>query len=165
MRALYLTNVTLHVLAAMVWLGGMFFFAVVGAPVLRRVEPAALRAQLFQAAGERFRLVGWICIAVLLMTGVLNLGLRGLLSATGVGSAAFWSSAYGVTLAGKLVGVAVMLVVSAVHDFVHGPAASRLAPGSREALGARRRAALWARLNALAGILVLIAAVRLARGG
>ena len=165
MRTLYLTNVTLHVLAAMIWLGGMFFFALVGAPVLRRVEPVALRARLFQAAGERFRLVGWICIAVLLATGVLNLAFRGVLSAETLGSSGFWSSPYGAALAAKLVGVGAMLVISAVHDFVHGPAASRLAPGSAEALHARSRAALWARLNAVAGILVVIAAVRLARGG
>jgi uncharacterized membrane protein len=165
LRALYLANVTLHVLAAMLWLGGMFFFAIVGAPVLRRVEPAPLRMQLFQAAGERFRIVGWACIAVLLVTGVVNLWFRGVLSADTLGAASFWSSPYGGALAHKLVGVALMLLVSAVHDFVHGPAASRLAPGSPEAVAARRRAAIWARVNALLGLVVLISAVRLARGG
>src|SRR5690554_4486628 len=49
--SLYHLNVTLHVLAALLWLGGMFFLAVVGAPVLRKVEPAALRARLFQELG------------------------------------------------------------------------------------------------------------------
>jgi hypothetical protein len=58
-----------------------------------------------------------------------------------------------------------MLIVQAVHDFNVGPAAARLTPGSPEALSARRRAALLARLSALFGIVVVIAAVRLARGG
>ena len=40
---LYYASVSVHVLAAMLWLGGMFSLAVVGAPVLRRVEPPALR--------------------------------------------------------------------------------------------------------------------------
>lgn len=160
----YLSNVTLHVLAALVWLGGMFFFALVGAPALRQVEPAALRARLFQDLGQRFRTVGWVCIAILLVTGTLNLWFRGVLSAETLGSAAFWGSPYGRSLVWKLASVAAMLAVSAVHDFVHGPAASRLPPGSEEAARARRRAAVYARLNALLGIVVVIAAVRLARG-
>jgi len=41
---MYYLNVTIHVLAAMVWLGGMLFFAAVGAPVLRKVESPQLRA-------------------------------------------------------------------------------------------------------------------------
>ena len=77
----------------------------------------------------------------------------------------FWGSAYGGTLAVKLASVAAMMVVSAVHDFVHGPAASRLEPGSPAALAARRKAALLGRLNAVTGVVVVLAAVRLARGG
>ena len=72
MRTLYLANVTVHVLAALVWLGGMFFVAVVGAPVLRRVESPALRSELFRELGERFRAVGWACIALLVATGTLR---------------------------------------------------------------------------------------------
>jgi copper resistance protein D len=164
-RTVYLLNVTLHVFAAVLWLGGMFFFAVVAAPLLRGVEPPPLRARLFQAAGSRFRVVGWSCIAVLIVTGVLNLWFRGILNGSALASRSFWSSPYGATLAVKLVVVALMVTVSALHDFVHGPAASRLTPGSPEAARARRRAAAWARLNAVLGLIVLLVAVRLARGG
>ena len=48
----YLVNVTIHVFAALFWLGGMFFLALVGAPVLRKVEPPELRARLFQQLGR-----------------------------------------------------------------------------------------------------------------
>ena len=58
-----------------------------------------------------------------------------------------------------------ILVVQAVHDFVLGPAASRAEPGSPRALQLRRRAALSARINAVVGVILVIAAVRLARGG
>ena len=47
----YYVVVTIHVLAALLWLGGMFFLGVVGAPVLRRIEPPALRRRLFQELG------------------------------------------------------------------------------------------------------------------
>jgi len=51
-----------------------------------------------------------------------------------------------------------------VHDFFLGPAAGRAAPASARANRLRRRAALLARVNALLGLLLVAAAVRLARG-
>jgi copper resistance protein D len=163
--SLYYLNVTIHVLAALFWLGGMFFLAAVGAPVLRSVEPPELRAELFRRLGEQFRTIGWIAIVVLLVTGTLNLELRGLLSMDVLGSGVFWRTRYGVALAWKLGAVTLMLIIQAIHDFSLGPAASRLTPGSPEMLVARRRAALLARLSAVLGIIIVIAAVRLARGG
>ncbi|MCZ6824418.1 MAG: DUF4149 domain-containing protein [Gemmatimonadetes bacterium] len=162
--SLYYINVSVHLLAAFLWLGGMFFLAVVGAPVLRRVEPPTLRRELFSRIGVQFRLVGWIAISVLLLTGVGNLYLRGLLSSGVLGSASFWSSSYGRALAVKLSAVLVMLVVQAVHDFIYGPRSGRLDPASPEGFRTRKIAAWLARLNALAGLVLVLAAVRLARG-
>ena len=162
--SLYHLNVTLHVLAALLWLGGMFFLGVVGAPVLRKVEPPQLRAQLFQQLGTAFRRVGWISIGVLLATGTLNLYFRGMLDAQ-LFTAAYWRTPYGTSLAVKLGCVTAMLTLSAIHDFVHGPAASRHRPGSVAAAAHRRQAAWMARANALIGIILVFAAVRLARGG
>jgi uncharacterized membrane protein len=163
--SLYYLNVTIHVLAALLWLGGMFFLAAVGAPVLRKVEPPELRAALFRQLGEQFRRVGWVAIGVLLVTGILNLYFRGLLAVEVLTSGEFWRGGYGIALAWKLAAVMAMLAVQAVHDFSVGPAASRLPAGSSELLVVRRRAALLARFSALLGIVVVIAAVRLARGG
>ncbi len=162
---LYWINVTLHVLAAFVWLGGTFFLGLVGAPVLRRVEPPELRARLFRQLGERFRAIGWIAVLVLLVTGVLNLRFRGLLSAEKLGDPAFWGTRYGRTLGWKLGAVAAIVVVSAVHDLVVGPRASRSPPGSPEALRARRVTAWLGRIAAVLGAAIVILAVRLARGG
>lgn len=164
MSSWYYLNVTLHVLAAMLWLGGMFFLAAVGAPVLRKVEPQELRARLFASLGEQFRVVGWWAIAVLIVTGILNLHFRGLLSGELWTSSTFWGSGVGRALAWKLAAVTVMVSISGFHDFISGPAASRLVPGSPAALKARRRASMLARINALVGIILVIAAVRLARG-
>lgn len=164
MPSLYYVNVTIHVLAAMLWLGGMFFLGVVGAPALRAVEPPALRQRLFQELGVRFRTVGWIAITVLVLTGLVNLHYRGWLHWNGVlASPAFWKTSVGTALAVKLLSVVVMLAVSAVHDFVLGPLAGRVRAGTPEAIAFRKRAAWLARLNALLGVVVVVAAVRLPR--
>jgi uncharacterized membrane protein len=165
MHPLYWISVSLHVLSAMLWLGGMLFLGIVGAPALRAVEPATLRQQLFHSLGVRFRSAGWAAIAVLVLTGFVNMHFRGLLQWSGVlDDSEFWATSVGHALAAKLVLVTIMLAVSAVHDFILGPAAGRVVAGSAEALHLRRRAALLARANALAGVLLVLAATRLARG-
>ncbi len=165
MPALYYVNVTIHVLAAMLWLGGMFFLAVVGAPALRAVEAPAVRRQLFQELGLRFRRVAWWTIATLIATGVVNLYYRGWLHWAGVfASPAFWTTAVGQSLAVKLGAVTAMVALSAIHDFWIGPLAGRVAATSLRALALRRWAALLARANGVLGIIVVVAAVQLARG-
>lgn len=166
MSSLYYANVTIHVLASMFWLGSMLFLGLIGAPVLRAVDPPALRQRLFQDLGLRFRSMGWWTIATLLATGVINLYYKGWLRWDGVfGSLEFWRTPVGHTLALKLAAVAMMMTVSAVHDFVLGPRAGRATPGSGESIVLRRRAAHVARANALLGVLIVAIAVRLARGG
>lgn len=162
----YYVNVTLHILAAMLWLGGMFFLGIVGAPVLRSVEPPALRQRLFDSLGRRFRTVGWITVGVAVVTGVINMHYRGWLHWDGVlNSAAFWGTRTGVALSAKLGFVALMLAVEAYHDFVVGPAAGRVEPGSKASLRLRRRASWLARVAALFGLGIVAAATFLTRGG
>ena len=165
MSATYYAVVTIHILTALFWLGGMSFIAIIGAPLLRSVEPPELRQRLFRELGLRFRTAGWIAIAILIVTGVINLHYRGWLQWDDVwASSAFWHSGVGHSLAYKLIAVTAMVVVSAVHDFILGPAAGRQKPGSPRAIALRRHAAHLARANAVLGIIIVIAAVRLARG-
>lgn len=163
MRTLYHATVFLHVLAAVVWLGGMFGLAVL-APVLRRAGDPATRQKLFQQVGRRFRTVGWACIGLLVLTGTAQLAWRGWWGMDVWGSAAFWATDTGRALAWKLGAVCVMLAIQAVHDFRHGPRAGTLDPRSPEAASMRRRAALLARVNAVVGVLVVWFAVALVRG-
>lgn len=100
-----------------------------------------------------------------MLTGLVNLHFRGTLSTSALLSADFWSTRYGIALAWKLGSVAAMLLFQGLHDFILGPAASRLPAGSPAMMGARRCAAFLARGSALLGVVVVIAAVRLARGG
>lgn len=161
----YHLNVTVHVLAALFWLGGMFFLALVGAPVLRQLDDPRLRGRLFAALGRRFRTTGWWAIGILVVTGTMNLQFKGVLRADVLGSGAFWGTDYGTALAWKLAAVTAMILVSAIHDFVLGPRASAGAAGGGPDDRTRTLASWLARANALLGIVVVVAAVYLARGG
>lgn len=129
-----------HVVTAMTWIGGMLFIALVLVPVTRQLEDAALRTRLVQAAGQRFRAVAWIALALLLASGLLNLWLRPYL---------LWMP----RLQWKLGLVIVALGLAGIHDFVLGPRAGL--PGADPSL--RARASWMARLN----VLVVLAIVML----
>lgn len=165
MHALYVTSVFLHVLAAVVWIGGMFFLVLVVVPWLRSGN-RAVGSKLLRDTGIRFRNVGWACFAVLLGTGILNLGLRG------VGFAHFarpgWlTSPFGRAVLLKIGLFAAVLVVSAIHDFAVGPRATRVMeadPGGPEAVRLRRAASWLGRLNVLLALGLLFLGVVLVRG-
>lgn len=145
----------------------MLFLALVAIPVLRALEDRR-RAELVARMGERFRPVAWTCIVLLVLTGVVNLAGRGV-TWDSVATGRLWQSPFGQVLAWKLVLVAAMVALSAWHDFVLGPASTRLSenPGpADERLRAtlRRRAAWVGRANAILAFGVLAAAVMLVRG-
>jgi putative copper export protein len=160
---MYPASVTLHVLAAIFWLGGMFFLGIVGAPALRGLD-TDLRRRLFKEMGMRFRRAGWVAIAILLVTGVANLHFRGLLTPALQGGRDFWLTPIGKILAWKLGLVLTMITIGTVHDFWLGPLSGELDAGSKEHLRVRTLVARLGRLNAVLGILVVYFATRLIRG-
>ena len=76
MRVLYLASVWLHILAATVWIGGMAFLVLVVVPWLRK-RGATDAGRLLRETGQRFRTVGWVCFAIVAITGTFNLWSRG----------------------------------------------------------------------------------------
>ncbi|MBI3599768.1 MAG: DUF4149 domain-containing protein [Nitrospinae bacterium] len=129
--SLYLFTVYLHIFAAFIWLGGMLFLAFVLAPVSRNIEPLSLRGSLLKTIGTRFRLVGWICIIVLLITGLLNIFNRGMSHEIFFPSQLFGTE-FGKTLAIKLTLVFLMIILSIVHDFFVGPRMTALMQNLKE---------------------------------
>ncbi|MBI3939223.1 MAG: DUF4149 domain-containing protein, partial [Acidobacteria bacterium] len=77
MYSLYLISVFLHLLAAIVWIGGMAFLGLILAPYLRQPGQRHMGPALFRATGTRFRVVGWICIGLLVLSGIFSLAYRG----------------------------------------------------------------------------------------
>lgn len=183
---LYQLSVFLHILSAIIWIGGMLFLALVVVPTTRSMPPTE-RAALFGAVGRRFRAVGWACIGVLLVTGTINTAYRGV-TWENLFTVALWDSPFGTTLALKLGVVVVMLGLSIYHDFVIGPRSVQImeqasldrdtrpvasAPGGRpaatfnileEAQRLRRRASVVGRVEAILALIVLALAIMLVRG-
>lgn len=155
--SLYALNVFVHVTATVIWAGGMIFLGPIAAPALRKVEPPTVRSQIFQSIGARFRPVGWACLLLLVVTGVLNLAfLR-------VNLSGLLASGFGHVLLTKLALVAVVLVLSALHDFVWGPRAFALGPEHPDGQRARRRAILVARINTVLALAIIFLGVGLRR--
>lgn len=163
---MYQLSVFVHILGAIVWIGGMLFLALVAVPALRPL-PGPERGRLLGRLGERFRLVGWVAIALLLATGVANSAFRGV-TWESVASGRLFESRFGQLLAIKLGLVIAMLILSLVHDFIIGPAGVRAleqpAAGAAEVARLRRQASWLARLNLLLGLVVVGLAVALVRG-
>lgn len=157
MQTIYIISVALHVLAAMLWVGGMGFFALVVVPAARQSLDRARAQTMLQAVGIRLGQVGWWLLGTLLVSGATNLWARGFLSA--LGSASFWQSSFGHTLALKLAFVAVMAVVG----FVHGKDARRGGPPA-SARTRTRRASMLGRATFGLSLVVVLLAVILVRG-
>lgn len=75
--------IALHTLAAILWVGGMFFAYVCLRPSMGALEPA-LRCRLWREALGRFFSVVWACVAVLLISGFALIGALGGMKATGM---------------------------------------------------------------------------------
>jgi putative copper resistance protein D len=166
MPAIQFAAVLLHILAAVIWIGGMVFLGAVLIPVLRDPAMRPQAAILIQRTGRRFRNLGWACLLLLIATGVVNLERWGV-DWNRFASNDLWLSTWGRILAVKLGLVAVALALSLLHDLVVGPRAVtklREAPGSAEALRLRRLASWMGRIILLLGIGIVAAAVMLVRG-
>jgi uncharacterized membrane protein len=163
-RVVYLGSVFLHILAALVWLGGMLFLAIVAVPAARRLPDPRLRSALLADVGSRFRAVGWPVIGVLVVTGAWNAGSRWGWSS--LVAPAFWDSRPGQLLGLKLLFVAAMVALSGLHDFVLGPrltALGRAAPDAPGLAGLRKRTVTLARLEVMLGLAVVALAVAMIR--
>ena len=165
MRVLYLLSVFVHILAAMVWVGGMAFLVLVVVPWLRSGDRAR-GATMLRETGRRFRDISWVCFALILATGSLNSWVRGVRPESLVDP--IWlRTAFAHTLLLKLTLFGLVLALSAVHDFWLGPRATELLERARhspEAERARRLASLLGRGNALLGLLLVALGVVLVRG-
>lgn len=165
MHALYYSSVVLHVLAAITWIGGMFFLMLVVVPWLRGRDRASA-ALFLRETGTRFRTVGWACFAILLVTGTFNLWVRGV-RLSSFTDPVWLGSSFGRVIVLKLAVFAVVIAISAVHDFLYGPRATRAIeadPRSAESERFRKLASRLGRVNAVLALVLVLLAVAIVRG-
>jgi uncharacterized membrane protein len=166
MHGLYLISVFLHIMAAVIWVGGTIFLALVLVPAIRRPEFSGVAATLIRWSGLRFRWVGWVCFGIFIITGILNLFFRGI-GWQELQSGQFWQGSFGRTLAVKLSLMAAILAISGLHDFFVGPrgtAAWQKNPASAETLRLRRQAVRLGRLNLILALAAIALGIMLVRG-
>lgn len=162
--------VAIHILAAIAWIGGAVFIAIVMVPVARGVQPPGVGMIVLRAAAIRFRGVAWGLLATLVVSGLIVLENRGI-GFSRFDERDFWDSDIGRVLAIKAVLVGVLLILSAVHDFVLGPRVANLlqstgpgSPPSPEAAALRRKMVNLARLNLLLALTIVVLGMMLIRG-
>jgi uncharacterized membrane protein len=164
--SLYAFSVWLHIIAAATWVGSMVFFAAVAVPVLRRSDMRALAPRLIALLGARFRVLGWVSLSVLLITGVANLHFRGVTWSL-FASPAFWASPFGRPLGYKLSLVGFVVLATLAHELLSGTRATSVRerdPSAARALRERRRASWLGRVVLLASLAILFFAAALVRG-
>jgi putative copper resistance protein D len=157
MSTWYLVSVFVHIIFAAFWIGGMLFLPLV---ILPGIKQHPDRIAILYKTGITFRFYGWIALAVLFVTGLLNMYLRGLPFTWEF----FTKSNYGTLVLYKILIFAGILLVSGTHDFLFGRKAleeMQNSDNTRLKLLAR-----WSgRINLLLALAMAFLGVVLSRGG
>jgi putative copper export protein len=109
MNTLYHISVWLHIIGVSFWIGGMLFLPMVLLPAIKDHPD---RRNLLMTTGLKFRFAGYIVLSLLLVTGILNMYLRGI----DVSWKFLVISRYGKLVITKIVLFLLILAVSLVHD-------------------------------------------------
>lgn len=161
----FVVSMWLHLLAAIVWIGGLAFISMVLVPTLRAPGLRAQAVLLLRTAGKKFQRVAYASLVTLVVTGIGNLYFKAGGSFAAVG--ALLPTTYGTLLVAKVTLVIVIVALSLYHDFAVGPAAARAMEAdatSAAALALRRRASWLGRVNTLLSLVVMTLALLLVRG-
>ena len=157
----------LHVIAAVIWIGGNLILAMVIVPHFRQNLPPVQRIQLLTQIGKRFEPIVWGCIGVLFFTGIINLFFAVDITSPVAVSGAFWR-----TLLIKLGLFFVLVILTALHGMVFGPrlsaAIETLDPNMEELppeiKKLRSPMSIVSSLMGVVSLLILLAAVALRMG-
>ena len=140
----------LHMAATIVWIGGLFYQAVIVNPALEKYP--ADRGRLTEAMRRKFQPLAWLSLLVLVGTGLLqmsgNPNYEGLFA---------FSNSWARAMLVKHIAVGLMVLVAAYQTWVLNPRISRLAL-KQDAEGSEAVSAEMSRLGRVSlvlGILVL----------
>ena len=154
MNTWYYISVWLHIVAAAFWIGGMLFLPLVLLPGIKNNPD---RRNLLMATGLKFRFYGYIVLAIMFITGLLNIYLRGISFSLDF----FIKTRYGQLVELKIILFVLMLTISLMHDLIVG----RKAIEQMENLNVKLIARWTGRLLLLIALIMAYIGVMISRGG
>lgn len=155
----------IHVIAAVVWIGGNLILATVIVPYFRQNLPPVQRIKLLTQIGKRFEPIVWGCVGILFFTGLINV-------------IVFFYSAESATIVFmrtlfiKLILFVILVVLTTLHSFVFGPKLATAIETLDESLEElpdevkpiRKQMSIVSSLMGVVSVLILLAAVALGMG-
>ncbi|MDF3130781.1 DUF2269 family protein [Kiritimatiellaeota bacterium B1221] len=160
---LYICLVWIHILCAMLWVGGMLFMTLMLIPALRGLKDPQLMRSLMQSVGKLYHRWGWGSLIVLFITGFMLLDYRGI-SHTQLASSEFWQSPFGTTLAWKLSFFVLVAVFSVIHDVSAIKSSKRENPTPEHRSKDRKLASWLGRVTLLCSLAIVVLGIMLVRG-
>ena len=159
----------IHVIAAVVWIGGNLILATVIVPYFRQNLPPVQRIKLLTQIGKRFEPIVWGCVGILFFTGLINVFNAIDFSATAESAI---STAFMRTLFIKLILFVILVVLTTLHSFVFGPKLATAIETLDESLeelpdgvkSIRKQMSIVSSLMGVVSVLILLAAVALGMG-
>ncbi|MGQ9632179.1 MAG: CopD family protein [bacterium] len=162
MNVYYVIIAWLHLLATVIWIGGMAFYVLVLIPSLAAIDPPQ-RGRLLGVLIKRYAPIAWGSVILLIVTGVLITVNRAALDALSR------TAPYRIVLAIKHVIVLAMVAIGAITSFVIGPKLMAPPPKPEEAssgpppagpppevMKLQRRSATLGNINLALGVIVLL---------
>lgn len=159
----------IHIIAAVVWIGGNLVLAMVVVPYFRQNLPPVQRIKLLTQIGKRFEPIVWGCVGILFFTGLINI-FNAIDFSTSAESAILTS--FMRTLFIKLMLFVVLVILTTLHSFVFGPKLAKAIETLDESLDElppeiqpiRKQMSIVSSLMGVVSILILLAAVALVMG-
>lgn len=150
--SMYMINNFVHLLFAVIWIGGMIFMNLVLMPSLNSVDPNE-RGKLFGQIAKRFTIVAWGSTILLLITGIFK---------TPTGMLFNLSTDYGMMITFKHILFLIMMIFGSIITFVKAPKIRKFAPKPgekpvQEFINAQGKIKLLSGSNMILGIIILIA--------
>ena len=149
----------IHLLAAATWVGSQVFMFAAVVPALRTLDEAA-RHRAVLVLNRRFAWLGWGALAILVLTGIDNVIRED--------DVFDFDVRYGWIFVAKLVLVAVVFALTAIHSYAVGPRLMALQEGGQasaaELSRMRRLSIQLSAVNLLASVVILFLVALLQNG-
>lgn len=160
---LYFLLLILHVLSAMIWVGGMIFYVIVFIPVIRNPELKDQKLRLLQLTAIQFRNISYYIFFVLILSGTGILYLKGFFQ-NGI-NLELWISNIGYMFITKIILFTILFLSSLYHDFVTGPKTfTYLTTDPVRFERYRKTSSFFGRFNLLVSLTIAIFGIFVSRG-